>query len=340
MPEDPKVSRSIADEIADSVFNSVETPAQIFFFALFVFGVITLAATTLVGPCGNVDDERLLRETRTLEYIPGAAVFTTSSIVLGDTVVSAGVCGIIESVNEEEQTARVQVLAKAQPFFTGSPEEYRPLSVFKGFSGTPLSTLFFLHRSSPVGEIPFTQMYPVATRPYTNLARTFYMNHIYIVMAVLTILLAFFGYVGVRYEKKRKEWYAQHTLRGTYISRLMRDRERMKELREQWEQVSALAEGEDPIGWKEALSGMNEILDGVLVLLRFEGDNLTDRLSRMKEKDLWTINRLWKAHSLILRVTDAVEGEDIPAVTKTVMRKVTAVHKESLIWLGLLPHSA
>ena len=189
----------------------------------------------------------------------------------------------------------------------------------------------------PVGEIPFTQLVPVATQPYTDLARFFYVNIIYIVMIVLTVALMFFGYVGVRYERKRKEWYERHMLRGTYISRLMRDREKTRNLREKWGTVASSVEEASPESWKKAAEDMNDILEEVLVLLRFEGENLTDRLSRMNDGDLWTIEKLWKAHSMLLRVQ---KEEDMPVVTEKAMKKAAEIYKESFIWLGLLPHSA
>lgn len=339
--ESQEASRSIADEIGENIMRRIETPAEIFFFALFVIGALTLAATTLVGSCGNVDDEALLRETRTLEYLPGSVVVTTSSVILSGTTIGPGACAIISSVDEEQGTARAHVLAKAQPFFTGSPEEYRPSSALSGFLSAPFSTLLFLHSGPPEGEISLAQLSPVATQPYTNFFRSFYLNSFYIILGILSVIIIFLTYVGARFEKKRTTWYARHTLRATYISRLMRDRERTRALQDLWGNVSVPEEGQaqDPEAWKRSLNLLQEILDGVLTLLRFEGENLTEKLQSMSERDLWNVDRLWKAHSLILHMQGhAGEGEEALPITERTVRKVITIHRESLIWLGLLPH--
>ena len=61
-------------------------------------------------------------------------------------------------------------------------------------------------------------------------------------MAVLGVLFAFLIYIGARFEKRRKEWYRRHTLRATYISRLMQDKEKTRQLQGNWEKVAAVLE--------------------------------------------------------------------------------------------------
>ena len=132
---------------------------------------------------------------------------------------------------------------------------------------------------------------------------------------------------------------------------------------------------QDAALWKEMLDLLDETLHGVLTLLRFEGANCTEKLRNMTKEDLWTIERLWEAHSFIMRVqgvsigskkeqhadskktetentadtnkehsaTPAEEGEkldekDIPTVTEQTVEKAVEIYKESFIWLGLLPH--
>ena len=85
------------------MLSTVETPVEIFFLALFVVGALSLAATTLVGPCGNVDDVRLLPDPREIVYAPGSAVTTTVPVVFGETVIDAGACGIISGVDHEKE---------------------------------------------------------------------------------------------------------------------------------------------------------------------------------------------------------------------------------------------
>ena len=377
-----KANRSIADEIGDSVFDSVKTPVEIFFFALFVAGVLSLAATTLVGPCGNVDDVRPKPDPRIAEYVPGATVVITGAILFDDlTTVVPGACGIIDSVDEEGGTARVHILAKAEPFFSDSAKPYSPFSVFSGFSQSIISSVYFLHTGNPVDDVPLRQIAPVETQGYSNAARHFYLQAVYFVMIFVALLIAVFTYIGARFMKKRAQWYKWHTLRATYISRLMKDRGRTRELQERWEQIVALSEAGDPASWQEALNMLNETLDGVLTLLRFEGETLTLKLQEMTEKDLWCIERLWKAHSLILQMQGEIPGDisrggkavggveregDAEAetgegevttreefhgeeaaerhtplpMTEETVKKVVAIHKESFIWLGLLPHWA
>ncbi len=341
MPDDSKVHRSIEDEMVDGIKNSIVTPAETFFFALFVFGVLSLAATTLVGTCGNVDDFEKEVSERSLEPIVGATAVLTQSVVFDDTIAGSGTCVIIERIDEEEEEegVYVHVLAKAQPFFTGDPETYRPLASFENFFRAPVSTMLFLHKGTPKGEVSLRQISVVETQTYTSWFRNFYLNTIYIVMAVLGVLLAFLVYIGVKFEKKRKVWYKRHTLRTTYISRLMQDKARMRELQGNWEKIAAVVEEGSSEKWKETLALLQETLDGVLVLLRFEGESLTEKLQNMEEDDLWNVEKLWEANSLILRVQKQVEeDESVPAITEKVMKKVVAIHLTSLVWLGLLPH--
>ena len=342
MPDDSKVSRSIEDEMMDGIRNSIVTPAETFFFALFVFGILSLAATTLVGTCGNVDDFEKEVSERSLEPIVGATAVLTQSVVFDDTIAEAGTCVIIERIADDEEGedgVHVHVLAKAQPFFTGDPETYRPLAPFENFFRAPVSTTLFLHKGTPKGEVSRQQISVVETQTYTSWFRNFYLNTIYIVMAVLGVLLAFLVYIGVKFENRRKVWYRRHTLRATYISRLMQDKAKMRELQGSWEKVATVAEGGNSEKWKESLALLQETLDGVLVLLRFEGENLTEKLQNMKEDDLWNIEKLWEANSLILRVQKQIEeDESVPAITEKVMKKVIAIHLTSFVWLGLLPH--
>ena len=339
MADNSKVSRSIADDMLDGLMNSIVTPAEIFFFTLFVLGVLSLAATTLVGTCGNVDDFEKEVTERVVDFRLGGTAVLTQSIVLDDTVIGPGTCVIIERLDEEEGIAYVHTLAKAQPFFTGDPREYKPLSPFDNFFNAPVSTILFLHGGTPAGDVPLYQISAVETQTYTSWFRHFYLNTIYIVMAVLGVLLAFLVYVGMRYEKMRRVWYQRHTLRATYISRLMQDKEKTRALQDAWEQISSVMEEEDSEKWKETLVLLQETLDGVLTLLRFEGADLTEKLQNMKEEDLWNIEKLWEANSLILRLQGNVEeGEEVPAITEKVMKKVVDIYMVSFVWLGLLPH--
>ena len=341
MPDDSKVSRSIEDEMIDGIKNSIVTPAETFFFSLFVFGVLSLAATTLVGTCGNVDDFEKEVTERSLDPVLGATAVLTQSVVFDDTIVGAGTCVIVERIGEEEDAGgvHVHVLAKAQPFFTGDLEAYRPLAPFENFFSAPISAVLFLHKGTPKGEVSLQQISVVETQTYTSWFRNFYLNTIYVVMAVLGVLFAFLVYIGVKFEKKRKVWYKRHTLRAMYVSRLMQDKARMRELQGDWEKIAMVVDGGESEKWKETLVLLQQTLDGVLVLLHFEGENLTEKLQNMKEDDLWNIEKLWEANSLILRVQKQVEeDESVPAITEKVMKKVVAIHLTSFVWLGLLPH--
>ena len=323
----------------DGLMNSVVTPVETFFLALFVIGVLTLAATTLVGTCGNVDDFEKEVSERVVDFRVGGTAVLTQSIVLEDTVIGPGTCVIIERINEEESTAYIHTLAKAQPFFTGDPGEYRPLSPFENFFSAPVSTILFLHRGTPTGEVPLYQISAVETQTYTSWFRNFYLNTVYIVMAVLGVLLAFFVFIGARFEKKRRVWYERHTLRATYISRLMQDKEKTRELQGNWEKIAAVVDEKKSEEWKETLTLIQETLDGVLTLLRFEGEDVMEKLQNMKENDLWNIEKLWEANSLIVRTKkQAEEGEKLPAITEKVLKKIVEIHEISFIWLGLLPH--
>ena len=182
MADDSKgASRSMEDEMLEALSDSIVTPAETFFFALFVFGILSLAATTLVGTCGNVDDFEKEVSERTVDIRIGGTAILTQSIAFEDTVVGAGTCVIIERINEEENTAYIHTLAKAHPSFVENPGEYRPLSAFESFFKAPVSTILFLHKGTPKGDVPLYQISGVETQTYTSWFRNFYLNTIYIV---------------------------------------------------------------------------------------------------------------------------------------------------------------
>ena len=81
---------------------------------------------------------------------------------------------------------------------------------------------------------------------------------------------------------------------------------------------------------------MDEVLDGVLTQLRFTGENTTEKLRTMNEDDLWTIEKLWQAHSVVIRMDE--RGRDVAPVTERTVEKAADIYKESFIWLGLLPY--
>ena len=338
--DDSKTTRSIAEEIGEEIVNSVQTPTELFFMALFVLGVLSLAATTLVGDCGRVDDDLQYPDPRTIDIRPGAVVFTTSSVIFGEFIAEPGVCGIVESVDEERRIAKVHILAKAEPGFL-EQESYQPLDALDKVFTKPLSTLFFLHDTPPTGEVPIYQLAVMPTQHYTNWFRHLFLSRIYIVMAVLALLVGALGYIGYRFETKRVLWYERHTLRSKYRAKLMQDRERVRTLLATWDEITLQKEGEDPAQWKDALLHLDAVLEGVLTQLHFEGHTLTERLQGMKKEDLWCIERLWEAHSLIVRMQGQVEAnEQIPPITKKAVEEVYARYKEAHIWLGLLEHHA
>lgn len=169
----------------------------------------------------------------------------------------------------------------------------------------------------------------------------------------MVLLVLILGYIGYRFEDKRKTWYGYHTLRAEYISRLMQDKQRMKELQEQWERIVSMSESDEQHTevWKEILDLLDNTLHGTLTQLRFEGATCTEKLQGMTKDDLWTIERLWQAHSFVTRAQAATmssekdeaeqsDQQDIPPVTQETVNKAVEIYKESLIWLGLLPHWA
>ena len=341
MADAPVRSRSIAEEIGEDIVGSVQTPTELFFMTLFVIGVLSIASTTLVGECGRVDDAAEYPDARSVSLVPGAVVFTTSAVVFGEFVVEPGVCGIVERVDDERDTAEVHILAKAQPGFLQGPDGYRPTLALSEALSHPLSTLFFLHNDPPSGVVPFHQLGVIPTQTYTNWFRHFYLSGLYLVMALLAVFVGLFGYIGFRFERKRVVWYERHSLRTRYRARLMHDRSRTRALLLSWEQYVFLSTQEDPARWREALIGLDELLEDTLVLLQFGGENLTDRLQKMTKEDLWCIEQLWDAHSLIIRMQGQVEpDEPIPPITEKAVQHVFALYKEAFIWLGLLEHHA
>ena len=378
MAEEETNDRSIADEIADDISKDIKTPVDIFFLALFVAGVLSLAATTLVGPCGNVTDERLHKDSRIADHVPGATVIVNRALLMEDTVVLPGACGIIEQVDEEAGMVTVRILAKAPPGYIdeiaarssgltmiegegdsftepsavigpvvggGDAAEaslsYRPQHAFSGIFEFPVRTALFLHAGSPKDEVDIRFITPVATQPYTNLVRSFFLDSIYVIFPILAVILIFLVAVGNRFQKKRTVWYERHTLRSTYLSRLMQDREKTRILQQQWRTIVSASSGEDAKQWRDSIDLLDETLDGVLELLRFGGNDLSKKLEDMTKDDLHTIERLWNAHSLILRLQGKTEeGEKgPPPLTRHLLKRIVDIYRESFIWLGLLPHS-
>lgn len=373
MAEEGEVSRSVADELAENISKDIKTPVDIFFLALFVFGVLSVAATTLVGPCGNVTDEALLKETRVADYQKGAVVVVTRALLMDKTVVLPGACGVVEQVDEEAGTATIRVLAKSPPGYideivaraaerqeeqygavaiadvreaVGSVRDaeeaslsYRPPHALVAAAEFPLRTLLFFHEGSPASDVDVRFITPVATQPYTNSVRAFFLSDIYVVLLILTSFLILLVFIGSHFEDKRKTWYKWHTRRSLYLSRLTKDREKMRQLQDNWGKIKALSQSGDVKEWDRALVLLEETLEGVLENIGFAGEDLSKRLQGMTKKELHTIDQLWQAHSLILRVQGKVEDEkEVPPLTAAVLAKIVDIYRESFIWLGLLPH--
>ena len=115
---------------------------------MFVFGVLTISSSVLVGSCGNVDDNDF-GGLRNNEIILGGTVVTNVDIVIDGTIISEGVCGIVKSVDEEDGVAEISILAKSIPSFLEGVE-YQPSQAFSGFGDFPITSFLFLHQSTPI----------------------------------------------------------------------------------------------------------------------------------------------------------------------------------------------
>lgn len=341
MAEDGKKSQTIASKWAEQIFDTIDTPTELFFFGLFVLGVITLSGTLLVGQCGNVDDIAgfELEGNRSFELRPGSTVITKSSIVIDNALIAPGVCAIIDEIDEEAGTAEIKILAKAPPKFVVDQANYRPLDVFSGLFVQPVSTILFLNTPTPSGDVSLLQIDPVPTRPFTNVLRDIYLNYIFIVMFILLILFATLLYIGTRYKKWRVQWYKWHTLRSKYRALLMQDKATMRSLQKRWEDAKYLFESDKPSEWKEGLVEIQNILEELLVLLKFEGVDAKDKLEKLTTEDLWMIEKLWNAHSVVVRLLNPNENEKgTPPVSQKVIKDIHLVYEDSFIWFGLLLH--
>lgn len=341
MAEGEIKTKTIAAKWSEQLFDSIDTPTELFFFALFVVGIITVSGTLLVGPCGNIDDTAKfnLEADRTANIKPGSTVITRTSVVVDNTLISPGVCAIIDEVDGEAGTAEIKVLAKAVPDFILNQSEYKPIDVFSGIFFQPVSTILFLNTPTPSGTVSLLQVSSVPTRPFTNILRDIYLNHIFVVMFILLILFAVLLYIGTKYKKARILWYQWHTLRSQYRARMMQDRAKMRSLKQKWIDTQALFASDETAQWKEGLLNIQNILDGVLILLQFEGEDLNKKLEKLTTEDLWMIEKLWNAYSINIRLLNPEEHKkSTPPVSKKVIEDIRVTYEDSFIWFGLLLH--
>ena len=286
----------------------VKTPPEILFCVLLLLGILTVPFASFmgVGRC-TIDNATESLATSDSEPIVGGAIVNLRSVDMRDDIIIPGACGIISSVDYENGTVRVFLLAKPLPIYTPSPEEYSPLSTLLDISDEPVETLLFLHGGISPVDIPFEEAAPIYTHPLTNLARNFYLNIFYIPILILLALTILLTAIGRTFKRKREEWYARHTLRATYRARLMQNRQKTDELRYQWNRATALTDETDVERVKARAALLNETLDEILTLLEFEGDNIDEKLKRIKKEDLATIEQLDDMHALLRRIEN-VEG--------------------------------
>lgn len=313
-------------EYGEEIIESVETPVEIFFLFLFVVGVLTIASTSLVGGCGNIEDDFL--GNRVIEPQNGA-VFIVKTPITIDGVQVDGVCGVIEKVNGG--SADVKIFAKIPPQYA-SKGGYQPIKSFTKILSAPVEGLFHIHTRPLSSEVPLSFLELVETKSYTNTIRSFYLNGFAWLIGILFILSSGLYFVGRHFKKKRETWYKYHSLRSKYISRLMQNKPKRQELLDKWDNIST----ENPEDWNKCLVQLQEILDETLLLLNFEGG--INNLDNIGIEDIWTIEELWEKYSISVRIIDEKDEELV--LTKDMLEDIVKVYKETFIWLGLLPYDA
>ena len=196
----------------------------------------------------------------------------------------------------------------------------------------------------------------VETRPFSNFWRTFYLERIWTVILILLLFIILFTYIGVNYHKKRKVFYHRHTQRAIFKSRLAKDKGKVKQLRKHFDSAVELSVSQSKDDLHECLDSLQHVLKEILILTEFKGETTTEKLENITEKDLWTIERLWKAYSVIIRIElqtrakvdgDAklteeekiLIGMETPDITPETIKILLDIYKESFIALGLLHYS-
>ena len=329
-------TRSILDEWSEKIIKDIETPIEIFFLALFVIGVIAISSTSLIGPCGRVDDygNTAFEHSREVNLTPGSIVITNTSIVADNVIIGENVCGVVDEINEDG-FVEVKFLSKVPLESLGGDLEYRAINVAYGVVEFPLETAIFVNTSPPSDFIDPRVLSVVPTRGFTNFFRDIFLNKIYFAIALLFVFGIVLIHIGRTYKKKRKDFFNWHTKRSYYISVLNQDKQKTNELKKEWLDIQTLLQTEDTSNWKSGLMNLEKLTFYLLESLRFKGDSIEAKLETMSEEDLWCIANLLAAQSFLSKVN---RPDSKLAVSSRVLKNLNASFRESFTWLGFLEY--
>ena len=338
MPDKEEKPKSYADIIAEKLDDSVDTPLEVFLLFLFVVGFLSLASMTLVGTCGNVEDIQLFPDERETLFQAGGVVTFRNTVQVEDVIVGPGACGIIEYV--EGSTAKVHVLAK-QSLLDVPQQEYSPLSIVSYLNQDPFNTILFVLDNPPTGEVSLASITPIATRPFSNSIRLFYVSKMIWVFIALIIIAAVASYIALYYKNKREKWYAAHLLRTQYKELIYQEKMEIKNMRFQWlgfrDEIQE-AEIVDITRLKEMVLFADDTTKRLMEIIgTFQGNSYSEQIQYASEKQIPTVFDLRKAHLLAISLRSAGDMETV-LNTKELLQVITS-YEEVLILFGLLEYS-
>lgn len=89
---------------------------------------------------------------------------------------------------------------------------------------------------------------------------------------------------------------------------------------EKWERVQGHITSENPSDWRLAILECDVILEEMVEVMGYRGDNLGEKLKNVERSDFTTIDQAWEAHKVRNQI--AHEGSDFELVEREAKRVV------------------
>lgn len=96
---------------------------------------------------------------------------------------------------------------------------------------------------------------------------------------------------------------------------------------ERWERVEALVSSDNPGDWRVAIIEADIMLDELITSMGYDGESLGDKLKRIEQSDMTTLDAAWEAHKVRNRI--AHSGSDF-ILTNREAKRVIGLYREAL----------
>ena len=140
---------------------------------------------------------------------------------------------------------------------------------------------------------------------------------------VISIFISLFLLVGVVYCIIRILQIRAEVRAKLGITSVLQTSEEKKN--ERWEKVKTHLSSENPNDWRQAIIEADVLLDEMVQVMGYTGENLGERLKKIERSDFDTLDQAWEAHKI--RNAIAHEGSNF-VLTAREARRIIALYRQ------------